>query len=467
MSSVSSTASSSACSSMSAAKRYRISMRARGASFDQLPDLKARRAASTARSMSSAVPADIAAMTSPFAGLIVSKRPPPGRVDEFPVDEQPGFDALLRACRRGCLPAAVVVLGDGLETHEACLACDSDDRALADGRRSSASTIAQPSACTITGLRSISASRSPTAATSAEKRAAASQNASTASGRRWRRLEQEIRDAQASEQPARGVRRRTAAARTPRRPAPRHARRRSRGRPPDRTAGRGSCRAASRRRALRSSARPARADRCATRDRARPRRAPRRRAGRGRTPSRSDLWSMPRTAVLSTTRVAEFASRRRARPPRVSTTRPGFAGSPKSREQPASPRARRALRPSARRARQVAMARGRSGRRSHARRAPMIAVVEQARTPRRNEHDAVQHRKSFARRRDDLRIGAGALAIRDQQRGLARGRVAGAQVVEVAPRGCRRRRRDRARPRRTRSPGPPSASAKQSCMPTW
>ena len=76
MSSVSSTASVSASRSMSAAKRYITSMRARGAMRDHTPSRNARRPAATARSMSSAVPAAICARVSPVAGFTVAKRPP-------------------------------------------------------------------------------------------------------------------------------------------------------------------------------------------------------------------------------------------------------------------------------------------------------------------------------------------------------------------------------------------------------
>ena len=54
-------------------------MRWRGAMRDQAPDLKARFAAATARSMSSrGARRDISASASPVAGLTVAKRPPFG-----------------------------------------------------------------------------------------------------------------------------------------------------------------------------------------------------------------------------------------------------------------------------------------------------------------------------------------------------------------------------------------------------
>ena len=76
--------------------------------------------------------------------------------------------------------------------------------------------MAQPSACTITGFRSISRQfvaerrrRAP------EKRAATRQNSSTASGRAWRAAAQERRDAQPCDEPRGLGRRRRAARRRP------------------------------------------------------------------------------------------------------------------------------------------------------------------------------------------------------------------------------------------------------------
>ncbi len=46
--------------------------------------------------------------------------------------------------------------------------------------------------------------------------------------------------------------------------------------------------------------------------------------------------------------------------------------------------------------------------------------------------EPVEHRETLARRLDDQRVRARALPVRDQERGLAGGAVARAQVVEVA-----------------------------------
>ena len=185
MSSVSSTASDSAFSSISAAKRFMTSMRARGAIFDQTPDLNALRAACTARSMSSAVPADISAMASPVAGLMLVKRPPffastnlpsmKSRVSSFFC----ALDATVCQRLRSWSASAWMLIG-----LPSCLVSG----LCAARGTTSASTMAQPSACTITGFRSISASWSPSAAARAEKRAATRQNSSRASGCRCRRL---------------------------------------------------------------------------------------------------------------------------------------------------------------------------------------------------------------------------------------------------------------------------------------
>ena len=182
MSSVSSTASASAFSSMSCAKRYSTSMRARGAIFDQLPDLKAFFAAATARSMSSAVPAATSAITWPFAGLMLSMRPPFFASTYLPSMKRrvSGFFCALSATdfQRACVCLATAWM---LIVLASCVQFQFGEPAAG---RSSASTMAQPSAWTITGFRSISESRSPSAAASAEKRAATRQNSSTASGRR-------------------------------------------------------------------------------------------------------------------------------------------------------------------------------------------------------------------------------------------------------------------------------------------
>ena len=192
-------------------------------------------------------------------------------------------------------------------------------------------------------------------------------------------------------------------------------------------------------------------------DRARRRRAPRRRARSSRTPSRSDLWSMPRTAVLSTTGYPSS---------RAAAARARFALDDAARIRRQTEVAqqlqrlvlveaacrRRAARASVR---EQPRRRRRAARRARARQ--VVAIIEQAAHAAQERRDAIEHREPFARRGDDLRVGARALAIGDQQRRLAggaRGRRAGSRG---SCRGCRRRRRDRGPPRRARRPDPPSA----------
>ena len=120
-------------------------MRWRGAMRDQAPPRNARRAAATARSMSSAVPADISARGSPVAGFMVSKRPPPAQSTNRPsmnrrVSMRERAASAVRASR-----FVRVLRGKGLKAHGAVTS-----------PTMSASTITQPSACTITGFRSIS-----------------------------------------------------------------------------------------------------------------------------------------------------------------------------------------------------------------------------------------------------------------------------------------------------------------------
>ena len=76
MSIVSRSASSSACSSMSWARRTSACLRFFGAMRDQTPDSKVARAPATARSMSAASQAATVAITSPPIGLTQSKVSP-------------------------------------------------------------------------------------------------------------------------------------------------------------------------------------------------------------------------------------------------------------------------------------------------------------------------------------------------------------------------------------------------------
>jgi hypothetical protein len=101
MSSVSSAASSSKCFSTRSASFSSRFCRSKGLNFDQGP-VKARRAASTARSMSSASPSATRARTSPVEGLMVSKvLPEAGGLDPFAVDQHALRPAVEEGMARG------------------------------------------------------------------------------------------------------------------------------------------------------------------------------------------------------------------------------------------------------------------------------------------------------------------------------------------------------------------------------